>query len=166
LPGPNALNQSAHPAQNDGIRVASPAPVPVPPSKAVASTEKPLQRGPAEARAPLSAQPGTDSPVTPLGTAAPTEPQPIHHPQPTVPLNVLNSLSREVVVSVRLQIDQSGNVVHATSQSPPGALGDYLAARALAAARFWKFTPAKIGKSNAASEKVLEFRFAPPARSR
>ena len=96
-------------------------------------------------------------------STAVTEPQPIRQVQPAIPPNALKMLSKEIVVAVQLHIDESGNVVGATYKNPGGTFGKYFAERAVAAARLWKFEPARIGTQKVPSDKVLEFRFSPLA---
>jgi len=89
------------------------------------------------------------------------EPQPVRQVQPAVPQSALKMLSKEIVITVQLRIDAAGNVVSATYKSPGGTFSKYFAERAVAAARLWRFEPAKIGTQNVPSDKVLEFRFSP-----
>lgn len=115
-------------------------------------------------RAPSGVGVEVPAPVNPPSGAAITEPQPVRQTQPSVPRSALKMLSKEILVSVQVQIDESGNVVQARYNAPPGITGKYFGERAVAAAKSWKFQPAKIGPLNVPSEKVLEFRFSPDPR--
>jgi hypothetical protein len=126
-----------------------------------------------ETRAPQPPPPAAVKEPVPLprpsGTTGRSEPpaaiigpQPIRQVKPAVPASALKMLSKDLVVSVQLRIDASGNVVDAAYRPPAGTFGKYFAERALTAARLWKFEPAKVGTQNVPSDTVLEFRFSPP----
>jgi hypothetical protein len=162
---PDAVSPRVDPAESNQVTT-SPftQPQPLPPPRVGSSRESSTVPTPAAgAGASESAAPATGSSATLSKVNPVTDSRLIRQTQPTVPRNLLNLLSKEVVISVRVQIDASGNVVQATSETPNSAsFSGYLTASALAAAKSWKFEPAKIGTHNVPSEKVVEFRFSPP----
>jgi TonB family protein len=68
-----------------------------------------------------------------------------------------STIHGRVKVTVRLQVDASGNVSQATISSEGPSR--YFAGKALAAARLWKFNPAKVEGQPAPSEWILRFQF-------
>lgn len=68
-----------------------------------------------------------------------------------------NTIRGRVKVSVQVAVDASGNVSEANLTSPGPSR--YFAARALAAARRWRFNPPQVEGKAAASEWVLRFQF-------
>jgi TonB family protein len=77
--------------------------------------------------------------------------------QPDVSRNALNTIQGRLKVVVEVSVDASGNVSQAKLVSPGPST--YFANRALAAARGWKFNPARVNGQAAASEWVLRFQF-------
>jgi TonB family protein len=60
-------------------------------------------------------------------------------------------------VAIRLLVDASGNVSQATISSEGPSR--YFASKALAAARLWKFDPAKVDGQPTSSEWIVRFQF-------
>jgi TonB family protein len=77
--------------------------------------------------------------------------------QPDVSRSAQNTITGRLKVSVRAEVDSSGNVSEAKIVSAgPSA---YFANHALTAARQWKFTPPQVDGKAAASEWLLRFQF-------
>jgi TonB family protein len=78
---------------------------------------------------------------------------------PNVPQPILDTVQGHVRVRIRVQVDSQGKVADAAidDQGP----SRYFAAKALATARDWKFTPAQMNGHAAASTWILHFQFGP-----
>ncbi len=76
---------------------------------------------------------------------------------PDVSRNALNTITGRLKVGVQVAVDASGNVsgTKLVSSGP----SKYFAARALAAARQWKFTPPQVNGQATASVWLLRFQF-------
>ncbi|HZT33000.1 MAG TPA: hypothetical protein VFA33_24140 [Bryobacteraceae bacterium] len=155
------------------VQQPAPAAVPLPaPPVIAASVNLPVHPPPA-APIPAPPQPAETAPRAAAPAALPTtsggsdvtpavvEARPVRQVQPVVPQNALQTLSREMVVRIRLRLDASGNVLDATPEPVAGTFARYFAGLATAAARRWKFEPAHVGAHNVPSETVVEFRFRP-----
>lgn len=118
---------------------------------------------------PAAAQHAVQNASQPIPSAAVT-PSPVAHnpPQsssdavlhralPDVPTSARNTISGNVRVGVRVQVDPAGNVVGTSLESPGPS--KYFARLAEQAAHDWKFAPAQANGQNIASEWVLHFAF-------
>jgi eukaryotic-like serine/threonine-protein kinase len=76
---------------------------------------------------------------------------------PEVSRGAQNTIRGRVKVSVQVTVDASGNVSEAKLTSPGPSR--YFAARALAAARRWRFNPPQVEGKAGASDWVLRFHF-------
>ncbi len=76
---------------------------------------------------------------------------------PNVPQPILDTVQGHVRVRIRVQVDSQGKVADAAIDDP--GTSRYFAAKALASARNWKFTPAQVGGHSAASAWILHFQF-------
>ena len=90
---------------------------------------------------------------------------PIHKSKPNLTRDVraeLRSAPGKVTVSVRLDIDENGNVRKAEAigltDAPPNG-GVYLKLAAATAARQWRFQPATINGKKVASQMTIVFEF-------
>jgi TonB family protein len=81
----------------------------------------------------------------------------VHTVMPAVSQSARNTLQGKLKVRVRVQVDNSGNVVSAVLDSPGPS--KYFARLALEAARGWKFTPAQAHGQFVPSEWTLRFGF-------
>jgi TonB family protein len=118
---------------------------------------------------PQAAPPAPDVPevAAPSKNATPAYlgPSATHKVSPSLTEEARGELRRavgKVVVSVRLDIDESGNVRNAVAESvsgQPGNGGAYLKLTALAAARRWRFRPASINGNSAPSQMTVQFQF-------
>jgi len=116
---------------------------------------------------PPQARPETGNPTARTGDGQPSSlrvPQPSSEPGevahkvlPDVPRSARNTVTGRLKVSVRVHVDESGNVAAAKLDSRgPSA---YFAGLALKAARQWKFTPAKVAGREVSSDWILRFEF-------
>jgi TonB family protein len=81
----------------------------------------------------------------------------IQRVMPEVSPNALHTVTGRLKVGVRVAVDSSGNVASAKLSSPGPS--QYFSARALAAARQWKFSPPQVNGQAVASNWVLRFQF-------
>ena len=76
-----------------------------------------------------------------------------------VPDSLRKSLSSELIVGLRLEIDSSGRVARVVRLGEYAGTSRYLANLAEAAARNWSFTPALRDGQPVASQYEVQFRF-------
>jgi TonB family protein len=76
---------------------------------------------------------------------------------PEISEKARDSIVGTVRVGVRVQVDPVGHVTGATVDSPGPS--KFFAAKALAAARHWKFIPPTVGGRSVPSEWILHFYF-------
>ena len=74
-----------------------------------------------------------------------------------MPQKARDTIHGTVRVSVKINVDSSGNVTSADLDSPVPS--QYFADQALAAARRWEFAPAKVDGRNVATEWIVRFEF-------
>ncbi len=110
---------------------------------------------------PQSARPSpaTSSPApAPAAKTGPTIPgSVVHRVMPNVPRSAADTIRGHVRVSVRVQVDSSGNVSDADFESRGPS--HYFANLALNAARNWKFRPAQANGRAVPSTWILHFAF-------
>ena len=104
---------------------------------------------------------------------APSEPQPlpvttalvaarpIHESLPSLPPAIRNTVTSEVEVQIKIQVDDSGRVVRVAPVGSAGPASGALVRVSEEAARQWRFAPAMRGNQPVASEVVLTFRYTP-----
>jgi hypothetical protein len=119
---------------------------------------------PLPAQAPPPTVEALPASVTPLPAHRTAEtripPRPIRQVLPNTKL-FGRSLVRDVVtLEVAVIVDEQGVVTTARALNPK-AVGSFLAAQALSAARDWKFEPAQVGDRSVASTYTILFRFHP-----
>jgi protein TonB len=85
----------------------------------------------------------------------------IRAPRPKLPAEIKSTITTDNTVAVRVHIDKSGRVVGATAASASGPVATSLVRYAVAAARQWRFQPARRNGKPVQSERVLEFLFRP-----
>jgi len=78
---------------------------------------------------------------------------------PDAPQKARDTIRGKVRLSVKVNIDESGNVTQATLDAPGPS--QYFAERTLQAAQLWKFAPAKIDGRNVPSTWLLYFEIDP-----
>jgi Gram-negative bacterial TonB protein C-terminal len=95
------------------------------------------------------------------GTAARiTPPKAIYKAPPVIAAGVRPRIKGTVPIDVRVQIDARGHVVSATPVAKQrSGLDEYLAGRAVQAARLWRFEPARENGKPVAGTQILHFVF-------
>jgi TonB family protein len=78
---------------------------------------------------------------------------------PDAPQKARGTIRGKVRLSVKVKVDESGNVTQATLEAPGPS--QYFADRTLQAAQLWKFAPAKIDGRNVTSQWLLYFEIDP-----
>jgi TonB family protein len=81
----------------------------------------------------------------------------VHQAMPEVLESARNSIRGKLRVSVKVNVDRSGNVEDAELESRGPS--KYFARAAVDAARNWKFRPAKVGGQGVLSTWLLRFEF-------
>jgi TonB family protein len=130
--------------------VAQPAAKPSPVTRA---TEQAARRAASEPAAPQAV---TQSPVL-HDSAQSSSDAVLHRALPDVPQSARDTISGNVRVGVKVQVDAAGNVI-GTSLDSPGP-SKYFARLAEQAAHDWKFAPARGNGQSVPSEWVLHFAF-------
>jgi TonB family protein len=92
-----------------------------------------------------------------MGTDSPAHGAVAHQVMPEVLQSAQKSIRGTVRVSVKVNVDRSGNVEDAelASRGP----SKYFARAALDAAQSWKFNPPKVGGRGVLSSWILDFEF-------
>jgi protein TonB len=87
-------------------------------------------------------------------------PQVLFGPTPDISHGVHPVLSKDLLVTVLVKVDERGNV---TSAKLPSSIGvpSYFANQALTAARQWRFSPGKLNGRPIPSEMMIKFYFKP-----
>jgi TonB family protein len=106
---------------------------------------------PAPAPAPA---PATQQPALPI-----TPPKAIRRVPPVIPAGIRPRITKNIPVDVRVHIDRSGRVISAAPVVRGRGLTSYLASKAVAAARKWRFEPAHQGDITVPSTQVIHFVF-------
>jgi TonB family protein len=164
-------------------KTSPPPPTPSAPQTLVAETSAPtpapIQRPPVrtrpatpvtDAQPPVSTERPSTSPIaappTPAAGPKPVEPSlpytppsAIRQSAPVVPENVRRSITGEVVVRVRVNVDAAGKVIAAEPVSPDSPVAEALAGSAVSAVKRWQFDPARRGGDKVAGDIVLSFTF-------
>jgi TonB family protein len=109
-----------------------------------------------------AASPATQSPAPFSGNQKPAQKgvaqgSVLQQVQPEVSRSAQNTITGHIKVSVRVEVDASGNVSEARLVSPGPS--KYFANHALEAARRWRFNPPQVNGQPAASEWTLHFQF-------
>jgi TonB family protein len=138
-------------ASPDGTPAATPAPASAP-AAAPAATSIPA---PAVAPAPPPAQ----TVESPASGSAVVKGAVTRQVQPDVLPSAMRTITGTVKVSVRLAVDERGNVTDATFES--AGPSKYFANKALEAARHWQFKPAQVDGRPVPSAWLLHFQFNP-----
>ena len=96
-------------------------------------------------------------PVTPAFVAA----RPIHESMPNLPRAIRDTVTSEVEVQIKVQVDESGRVKRIAPLGSTGPASDSIISASAEAARHWRFAPAMRGNEPVESEVVLTFRYTP-----
>ena len=121
-----------------------------PPEEVKPSTQSAKKSPPSPAAAPVPAQPVPTRSENAPGAVA-------QRVMPAVSHRSLNTITGKVRVAVRLAVDKSGHVEHATLTSPGPS--KYFADVALSAARRWTFEPPRVAGEAVASLWIVRFTF-------
>jgi TonB family protein len=109
------------------------------------------------AKPPQSSAPESPGPATAPSQSPVVKGEVASRATPDVPQPILDTIQGHVRVRIRVQVDSQGKVADAAIDDP--GTSRYFAAKALASARNWKFTPAQVGGHSAASAWILHFQF-------
>jgi hypothetical protein len=85
--------------------------------------------------------------------------KPIRETAPTAPEGIRNRIEGVIPVDVTLRIGPDGAVVSAHAPAQYDSVRSYFAQQAVAAARQWRFRPARVGQETVASQWTVRFRF-------
>jgi TonB family protein len=136
--------------------IAKPAPQPVANSVQKPNEKKPPASSPAPSPIPVqSAAPATTS------SSGVVPGKVLQQILPDAPQKARDTIRGKVRVSVKVHVNESGNVTEASFDSPGPS--PYFADRTLAAAQLWKFSPAKIDGRSVPSDWLLRFEIDPAA---
>jgi hypothetical protein len=114
----------------------------------------------ANAPAPASAAPAPHAAAPASGTARITQPKAIYKAPPVVAAGIRSRIKGTIAIDVRVQIDTRGRVVSATAVTKQhSGLDQYLAGRAVQAARLWRFEPARENGKAVEGTQVIHFVF-------
>jgi TonB family protein len=138
----------------------SSAPAPQPSvQEPTAAPATPAATAPAPPVAPTSEAAPTPAPASASPTGGIVKGSVAHQALPDIPSKILDTIQGHVKVGIRVEVDSKGNVSQASIDSPGPSR--YFANQALHAAQNWKFTPAEVDGSAAASTWLLQFQFDP-----
>jgi len=115
--------------------------------------------------APIALPPIPPESSLAVSTARPVAPyippQPVRQTKPVAPRSLRALISREIVIDVKVSIDETGRITRAEASPGEGLLQNSLAKLAVEAARLWKFQPAREGNHNKPGEIRIQFQFGP-----
>jgi hypothetical protein len=102
----------------------------------------------------------TQAPAPPAPAVDRTAPRPIQRVAPVVGAGVRQRIPGIVPLDIRVTVDRKGRVLTAEPVTRPrDSLHKYLSDRAVAAARQWRFEPARVGGQPADGEETIHFVF-------
>ncbi|MFZ0521635.1 MAG: TonB family protein [Candidatus Acidiferrales bacterium] len=172
LAGAILLRHRANVQQSPAVAIERPATQPEPETKP--SKPEPESTAPAAKPVQKPPQPANDKAAAPIVPARPVPPPianhgdtgvssqagfvrgaVLHQALPDAPQKARNTIQGKVRVSVKVHVDESGNVTAATFESPGPS--KYFADRVLQAAQLWKFRPAQMNGRNVPSDWILKF---------
>jgi TonB family protein len=139
-------------------RSSAPAPQPSVPEP-TAAPATPAATAPAPPVAPTSEATPTPAPASASPKGGIVKGSVAHQALPDIPSKILDTIQGHIKVGIRVEVDPQGNVSQASIDSPGPSR--YFANQALHAAQNWKFTPAEVDGSAAASTWLLQFQFDP-----
>jgi len=161
-----ASNSGAIPSETLNI------PMPEPPAPPVLTPGKPAIPAPAAEKAAPKPKPRTlrdeiheSAPApsapsaTPDGTTVYTPPYAMRQFAPILSDSARQAIRGEVVVRIRVNVDESGAVVAAEPLAESRTIAEPLLAAATSAVKRWKFEPAQRAGQRIAGETVLSFTF-------
>jgi eukaryotic-like serine/threonine-protein kinase len=128
-------------------------------SSSTNSAEKPSEKHPAAGNpAPLSPPIRSEAAATATSSGT-VRGKVVQQILPDAPQKARDTIRGKVRLSVKVKVDESGQVTQATLDAPGPS--QYFADRTLAAAQLWKFAPAKIDGRNVPSQWLLYFEIDP-----
>jgi hypothetical protein len=132
---------------------AAPSPFAKGSSKPVGPQLTPPPLSPPRAQASLNSNPAPSA-------ARNVQPRPIYRAPPVVAAGIRPRIKGTIPIDVKVRIDEKGRVVSASPITKlHNGLDEYLASRALAAAREWKFEPARDNGKAVAGTQTIHFVF-------
>ena len=108
----------------------------------------------------------TPAPVSPPSSAliSYTPPLPLRRVSPAPAANVRQLLLQDVLIEVKVIVDEEGNVSNAVPVNADSGLRRLLAEQAVLAVRQWKFQPGEVNGRKVPSETTLKFQFSRTSR--
>jgi hypothetical protein len=85
--------------------------------------------------------------------------KPVRETAPAAPEGIRNRIEGMIPVDVTLRIGRDGTVVSAHAPPQYDSVRAYFAEQAVAAARQWRFRPARVGQETVAGRWTVRFRF-------
>jgi eukaryotic-like serine/threonine-protein kinase len=173
LAGAMLLRHHSQTQAPGSVSVAQPAVQPQPKTKPSTPQPNPPIQQPAQKSAPTVSNQG---PVPSVAPASPPENQSeaasasqaalvrgavVHQVLPDAPQRARNTIQGKVRVSVKVHVDESGNVTEAAFDSRGPS--QYFADRVLQAAQQWKFRPAQVHGRSVPGDWILKFEIDPTA---
>lgn len=159
VPTPASAPAPAPTANPNPAAAPTPAPAGAPAAAASASNQAPAQAPPVAT--PASAEPAAPAPIAPAPAvqvasgAATVKGAVTKQVEPDILQSALRTISGTVKVTVRVNVDASGNVTD--SELDSAGPSKYFANKALDAAQHWKFTAAQENGQPVASTWILHF---------
>jgi TonB family protein len=121
----------------------------------IVEAKKPAPTSPVRAPLPNANQGTTSTPAGFVHGAV------LHQVLPDATQKARDTIQGKVRISVKVHVDESGNVTGATFEAPGPS--KYFADRTLQAAQLWKFRPAQANGRNVPSDWILKFQIDPTA---
>jgi TonB family protein len=166
-PAPPAVSHASAPApvvteNSDPIPAAPKVAAPAPAASQTAPPPAASQPQPPAASQPQPATPQPQSVESPQSAVTPPQGSAVKgevasRATPDVPQHILATIQGHVRVRILVKVDAQGHLADATLDDPGPSR--YFAAKALAAARNWTFTPAQSDGHPVASTWMLHFSF-------
>jgi len=157
-PVPTPL-EASRVAKTAGQQLAVQPPALQPVEHSANSPTKPSEKKPAASNpAPLPPPVRSETPATTASSGI-GRGRVVHRVLPDAPQKARDTIRGKVRLSVKVNVDDSGNVTQAAFDSPGPS--QYFADRTLKAAQLWKFVPAKVNGRNVPSQWLLYFEIEP-----
>jgi hypothetical protein len=118
--------------------------------------QPPVQPPPAQAPQASTAAANPDPPRLPAVTHSYIPARPITKADPQFPVELKTHVTKPHLVEVKVNIDQHGKVTRAEA-IPQKGISEFFVAATVAAARLWRFEPARRDNQPVPSEMTLQF---------
>ena len=125
---------------------------PPPPAKAIAEI-------PAAPPAEVVKAPVKRAAKRPLAVQVAVAAKAVREVAPQAPEGIRNRIQGVIPVDVRVRVGRDGGVVSAHAPTQYDPVRSYFAEQAVAAARQWRFRPARLGQEAVPSQWTIRFRF-------